>query len=396
MRIDFSRTAMRRSRSPGWRKRNFSRFLSYFLPRKRALEEKMLSCTLIEATASGRARACGSPKTPTPAGLVLRMPLAAAAALLLAAAGASAGAERVQTLQLEAGWNAVFLDVDPADDAVEAVFDPELVDVVARYFEPTSSVRFITDPAEEPWKEPGWGVWYGPRRAESFLSNLHAAHGGVAYLVHAVKAGTLSVRGEAGWRPPRWKGDSFNLVGFPVDALGMSFAEYFGGAGQRIGVRVYRLREGSWRKVTDLAGTRIRPGEACWVYCEGNTRYPGPLELRGPGARGIGFAEGGLSASIELHNRGNAPFSVVASLEANEGLPLYRRIAIPSELSSVAAPLSAPVSLGTLAPGQVDVLRLELREELLQGLQGAGGSAILKLSASNGVVLRVPIRYLAD
>ncbi len=313
--------------------------------------------------------------------------------LFITAPDVSSGAERTQQFQLAAGWNAIYLDVDPADDDVEAVFDAQLVDAVARYFEPATPVRFIESPDEEPWNSPAWSVWYAPQRAESFLTSLHAIHGGAAYLVHAVKAGTLSITGEARLRAPRWKTDSFNLAGFPVDAAGLTFAQYFAGAENRIGSRVYRLQNGSWQKVTNLAATQIRPGEACWVFCEGSTNYPGPLELRLTGASGIHFSARAAATTIELRNRVNAPFTVQASIEANDGLPLYRQLVDLSELTAESAPLNGVVSLGSLAPGGTTHLRLELRPEFFNG---NGSSAILKLATSNGVVLRVPIRYRPD
>src|SRR5690606_20577366 len=93
------------------------------------------------------------------------------AVLLILSCGAAGGAERTQEFQLVAGWNAIYLDVDPADDAVASSFQSGLVDVVARYFIPKTPVRFIEDSAEEPWNTAGWSVWYAPSREESFLNS---------------------------------------------------------------------------------------------------------------------------------------------------------------------------------------------------------------------------------
>jgi hypothetical protein len=307
--------------------------------------------------------------------------------------GSAQGSERTQEFQLAVGWNAIYLDVDPANEAVEAAFTSPLVDMVARYFVPETAVRFIEDSAEEPWNTAGWAVWYSPQRAESFLNSLHAVYGGAAYLVHAVKAGTLSVKGESKLRPAEWKVDSFNLTGFPVEALGLSFAEYFAGAENRIGSRVYRLNNGSWQKVTNLAATQIRPGEACWVYCDGSTSYPGPLEVRMPGSTSIQFNDRTSVVTVELRNRINTPFTVQVSIEENDGLPLYRQVVNLADLSVESSKLSSSISLGTLTPGSTTSLRLELRHEFLNG---SSTSAILKFVTSNGVVTRVPIFYRAD
>lgn len=320
--------------------------------------------------------------------------LAAAVLLLWLSIGClGQAAQRTQEFQLVEGWNAIYLDVTPANDAVEATFGSPLIDMVARYFEPTTQVRFIEDMNEEPWNMPGWSVWYGPQRAESFLTNLHAVHGGAAYLVHAVKAGPLSVTGEVKMHPKAWKSESFNLTGLPVETAGLTFATYFSGVENTLGRRVYRMSNGTWQKVTNLAGTPIKPGEAYWIYCEGKTDYPGPLELRTVGSGGINFSPRNVVTTVEMRNLIKTAFTVSASIEANDGLPLYRQVVNLAELSAESKAFSSASSLGSIEPGQTASLRLELRREFLSG---PGRSAILKLTTSNGVVLRLPILYNAD
>ncbi len=326
---------------------------------------------------------------------VFKGPWTRLAAVLCAAAAltAEAGTQRTQQFQLAAGWNAVYLDVDPGGLPVEEVFDTELVDAVARYFTPPTQVRFIESPDEEPWNSPGWSVWYSDKRAEAFLSNLHAVDGGTAYLVHAVKAGAMTVRGEVKPAQVKWKTDSFNLTGFATETAGITFAQYFAGAEGRLGARVYRMQNGGWQKITNLAGTPIKPGEACWVWCEGATSYNGPLELRMTGSNAVNFSQNNLVAVIELRNRINSPFSVQAAIESNDGLPLYRQAIDFTEAVAESRPFNGLTPVGTLAPGATTHLRLELRPELFTG---AGRAAILKFTTSNGVVARVPVRYRAE
>jgi hypothetical protein len=303
----------------------------------------------------------------------------------------AAGAARTQAFSLVEGWNAIYLDVQPEDDNLEAVFGNQIVDVVARYFDPTTPVRYIENAGEAPWNTAGWSVWYSPRRAESFLSNLHAVHGGAAYLVHAVKAGTLQITGEVKWRPVEWMAESFNLCGFPVETAGLTFAQYFAGSENRVGSRVYRLNKGIWEKITNLTSTQIKPGEACWVYCDGNTTYPGPLEIDATGGTTVHFNSRSLSKIVHLRNRSNASFAVSVSLEANDGLPLYRRVVNLSELTSESVLLTnAGATLGHVQPGATMPFRLDLRREFFNG---AGGSAILKFKTSQGMVLRVPVHF---
>ena len=64
------------------------------------------------------------------------------------------GLERTQVVELEAGWNAVYLEVEPEEAAPEAVFEGMPVDVVAQYFQRQSPVQFIANPEEVDFHKP--------------------------------------------------------------------------------------------------------------------------------------------------------------------------------------------------------------------------------------------------
>lgn len=305
-------------------------------------------------------------------------------------ASLDAATTRTQVIELGPGWNAVWLEVAPVDDLVPAVFDPEKVDVVARYFTPETQVRFIESPGEQAWNAPGWGVWYAPSRAEAFLTSLHAVQGNCAYLVHAKTACTLTVTGDVRYRPLRWNTESFNLTGLPVsETVKPTFARFFSGAGGRVGAQVYRLVEGSWQKVSNPATAQIRSGEAYWIYCEGKTNYQGPLELRFTGSDSLSLGRGSNLSVIEFANRATNAFSVNASIEAGGTLPLFRSVPDLANLTSRSEPMTGGTDLGNLSAGDVSKFRLELRPALMTG---AAGSALLKLSTSDGIVLRVPVQ----
>lgn len=318
------------------------------------------------------------------------MVVAAFLVFLLGNPGLRAGTTRTQQIALAEGWNAIYLDVQPVNASVAAVFDPAKVDFVARYFTPLTPVRFIENPAEQAWNTPAWGVWYAPDRAEAFLTTLHAVDGGCAYLVRARSAFTLNVTGEVRFRPLRWNMDSYNLTGLPAEgAARPTFARFFSGAAGRVGAKVFRLVEGSWQKVIDLATAEIRPGEAYWIYCEGKTNYQGPLELRFTGLDSVSFGNGSNVSVIELANRATNPFSVKASIESGEDLPLFRSVPDLENLTSRAEALVSDANLGNLSPEGVSQFRLEFRPALMTA---PSGGAVLKLSTSDGIVLRVPVR----
>lgn len=191
---------------------------------------------------------------------------------------AEALAMRAQTLGLQAGWNAVFLEVDPANPEPEAVFDGTPVDIAASFFERTASAQFVVNPEANIHKRAGWGVWYGPDRPDQFLSTLHSISGQRAYLLHATEDYVWEVEGYVVRLDMQWRPDAFNLVGFTVAAQGPpSFGEFFGGSSAHSGSAIYRLENNAWRRVVDPAAESMRSGEAFWIYCAGGSTYQGPL-----------------------------------------------------------------------------------------------------------------------
>jgi len=297
-----------------------------------------------------------------------------------------------QTLPLQSGWNAVFLEVEPADPAPNAVFAGTPVDVVARYFPRTSSVQFISDPADAPWNEPGWGVWYASGRPESVVSSLHAIHGQKAYLVHAAADHVWRLTGNASFARLRWQADSFNLLGFAVDEQSPpTFDRFFAGAGGRIGQRIYRLGAGGkWQPVTAPATTRLRSGEAYWVYCQGRTDYQGPLDVTVPGLGELDFGVAGAALEIQFLNASSDPASVAVEVVSTRGdLPLARVTRDLTTLQTSYPDLPPLTTFSAVAPGRMDFLRLQVRREAMTAVEQV---RLLKLTSSQGVRYWIPVR----
>lgn len=299
---------------------------------------------------------------------------------------------RQQTLNLRAGWNAVFLEVEPLDASPLAVFTNTPVEIAARYFPRTSSVQFISNPGDAPWNEPGWGVWYAPARPESVVSSLHAIHGQTAYLVRASADYTWRVTGKAAFSRMRWQADSFNLTGFSLDEQSPpTFERFFAGAEGRIGQRVYRLdASGKWQPVTLPAATTMTSGEACWVYCRGKTDYQGPLDLRTPGLDGLDFGSSGSQMTLGFLN--TSPEAATLAVEVVEGggdLPLAQVVQDLSSLQRSYPDLQPLTPLPALLPGQRSELSLQARRE---AMTAAVQTRLLKITSSQGVRFWIPVR----
>jgi len=312
------------------------------------------------------------------------------------AASAATGTTRTQVVQLQKGWNAVFLEVYPAASAPEAVFSNAPVSIVAAHFPLPNSVEFITDPSRINWKKEGWGVWYAPSREDAFLSSLHAIEGNRAYLIFTERDFTWTVEGDVQLEKQRWKANCFNLAGFGVDEVSPpTFGKFFAGSKAHVQPRIYRLVNDRWAKVTAPDATLMKSGEACWVYCDGASDYQGPLAVTIPMGTGLAFGNSGSGqVSILLANNSTDPM-VVSTGTSDGGLPLayVLRGLAEDHIEPLFLDLPASYSMPAMETGQQTILRLQVRRErMAQNFQ----SSLLKISSDNGVRVWVPVAAQRD
>jgi hypothetical protein len=226
--------------------------------------------------------------------------------LALAVPALRADTLRTQEIQLQRGWNAVFLEVFPSDSTPAAVFTGTPVDIVASYFARNSSAQFITDPGANMFQEMGWGVWYATNRADAFLKTLHSIYGQQPYLVHAKSDFTWRITGTVQPGEVRWQPDSYNFTGAALASSGApTFAQFFAGSQAHRHNRIYRLANGAWRRVSDPTAEAMRAGEAFWIYCDGNSRYQGPLEVETSTRNGVVLTTG--ADAVILRNQTGHP-----------------------------------------------------------------------------------------
>ncbi len=321
-----------------------------------------------------------------------------AAAALAALAALSTGTEpelaanqfpeRTQELELRAGWNSVWLEVSPADTAADAVFADLPVDVCARHLRPVAGGEFIRNPAEQPFNQEGWSVWYAPTREDAAIRTLDRIHGHAAYLVHARAACRWTVAGTQQFRSHRWKHGGFTLAGFAVDPeRPPTFAQYFAGAAGRVGSRIFRLVDDRWQLAAPA--TRIRPGEACWVYAEGDSDYQGPVTVDlGLPALDFGTTSERLALKLVNSSAGEATLSAELLAPGAAGtLPIQQ---VDLHAATLTTTTHAVTGSGTVLPGgTAETLRLSLRRDLMaQPAQ----TALLKITDGAGACVLVPVR----
>ncbi|MCK5804811.1 MAG: hypothetical protein KAI66_18380 [Lentisphaeria bacterium] len=300
----------------------------------------------------------------------------------------SAQTVRTQTIELQAGWNAIFIEVEPAAPAPADVFEGAPVEIVSTYFADKSPVEFIRDPDEQSWTDSGWSTWYAPERDDAFLSKLHAIQANQPYLVKMSAAHSLIIEGEVKFKHLVWQPSSLNFVGFHVHGTSPpTFETFFADSTALAGQRVYKLVDGHWRIVTNPTGETIQAGTAYWVYCKKGSAHQGPLTVAIPYGDSIDFGGRSTIQTINMTNTGTDPVDVTIT-DLGRTLPMAYRVYDPDTGETTYTDLPASLAIATLDPGGSYTLSLLVkREDFTEQEQ----STILKIATDSGVILHVAV-----
>ena len=293
---------------------------------------------------------------------------ASAVFLILAFCAVARAAPVSQTVTLKGGWNAVYLEVDPAnaeDPAVVLAGIPNLLSVWA--WNPRSSpVEFITNPNVLEPNGPTMLSWFP---GNALLTNLHAIYGGQGYLIHRAEGASdhpWSVAGEPVVPRIDWKPDSFNFVGFNLEAGSEPlFQDFFSASAAHAGQEVFVLdnASSSWMKV-ESPSARMSRGEAFWVFCKGDSEFTGTLGVKLDNSQGLLFGAQLVDRTLEILNRSAGAMSVTVTVSSGDPQLKYLvfnpaappatwpdLFASPPAAYAVTAAGSAVVNLGVLRAG---------------------------------------------
>lgn len=312
-------------------------------------------------------------------------------------------AMRAQTMALNAGWNAVWLEVEPEAATPEEIFAGKPVDIVAAYTLPVSEAQFAKSTTVNMQSLAGWNVWYAPQRADAPLSRLGRLNGNKGYLIHALETATLEIRGSVLMADVRWTPNCYNLVGFSVQTPGgPTFKQFFQGSPAHNHNKIYRLVNGTWRQVLTPDTETLRTGEAFWIYCAGASDYPGPLQVSSSAKVGVYLTETG-SCNLSFLNRTAHPlaFTLEQVTSGNSDVPMAALVTmyknnVVGEVGS--APVDFPAGAWSQAfpeyeAGTGVTLPLALRP---QGLDKGTYTSLLKVTTDLGSVTYVPVTAVKE
>ena len=176
----------------------------------------------------------------------MRTKLSSVVLLGLVVGAVSAQAQWVsQNFALQAGWNAIYLHVQPEPRALDVAFTNLPVDMVYKWQRPEAAIQFDVDPGN-PFPRPGdWQTWYPPVSDRQFLSSFGDLLANQAYYIHVtnVSGCALNLKGTPVLNSYTWPGNAYSLYGLPVpSSAAPTFTDFFSATATRIKIPLLSFR----------------------------------------------------------------------------------------------------------------------------------------------------------
>ncbi len=211
-----------------------------------------------------------------------------------------------QTIRLNPGWNAVYIDVQPEPSDVDSVFGSFPVGSAWVWNRPGQPVEFVDDPASLVPNKPEWLTYFPTNSPAVKARNLLQISGGRPMIINleGTKAVDLVLVGRPVSPVYKWVADGYNLVGFPLeDQATHTFETLFKGVPAHAGKPVLKMNNsGQWTRVLDLVAERVLPGSAYWVYSAGPSQFGGTVEATTDQGNRLSFGDTLVETRLQLGN----------------------------------------------------------------------------------------------
>ena len=296
-----------------------------------------------------------------------------------------------ESIDLQAGWNAVWLNVEPEPNTLDDILAglPSLDYQAIWTFDGNSGPAGVSGGAPGRW-------FFHDRDVPATLSSLRVLHGHRGYLIHMRSAGQLRLAGRPVIRDHRFSGRTSNLFGDLTDPTSgaFSFEEYFAHP-KAMG----KIRAGGTpvkHDIVTMSGgmlvrksltNAIQANVAYWVNVVQDFEYSGPLDITSS-ANGLSFGRttslrtlsvevpsSASSRTLTLEALPCAVLSVTGSCSASGQDVDWLEFRDPTQAGlPVWQPLSSGLSLA-VPPGATSV-EVELRArraELATSARNRGG-----------------------
>jgi hypothetical protein len=234
-----------------------------------------------------------------------------------------------RSFDLHAGWNSVYLEVDPAPAEADLLFQGKPFAAVWTFapdqlIEGPPDCVDPDDPSCVPRLDSRWRVWVPPAAPGRIGISLRVLRGGHVYLIKATEPFTWAVTGKPSGARTAWR-TGYNLAGFHVvdDPIAApTFASYLAPSSAHSATAIFELQtDGSLLRITDLGGTRITPGRGVWVKSGEDTEYDGPVAIDNGSLRHVDFGRSLLEHAMTLENLTSAARDIMLTNLASAPVP---------------------------------------------------------------------------
>ncbi|MBR1608993.1 MAG: hypothetical protein IJ678_05190 [Kiritimatiellae bacterium] len=308
-----------------------------------------------------------------------------------------------ETMTLEKGWNAIYLESTPDSPACDDFFRGAPVERVAAYHSDAySSTRQIADDGTLIAQKPlSWYVWVP---GDETASTMTALSGGRVYMVYASGTWTKTFLGVPAAPQQTWRATSgdtgfMNIAGVSADAdAAVTAKTYFGEGpfGAASGV-AYQIGGSNPLAPTFLpmmlgAKVKLQGGKAYALAATKDGDWPGAIGFSGTAS--VAFDTGDF-ASVTLKNFGTAErtftVKIVASADGAERFPAGLKRGVKDEKgdeSWIDVEQGAAWDVA-LAPDALATLKFAIDRTAME--DGATYAAVMQIGDNGGTQMRVRI-----
>ena len=215
-----------------------------------------------------------------------------------------------EEINLQPGWNAIFVNVEPCPEECDDIFAGTPVESVWKWNRRFVPQQFEVDPNELVPEDPHWRVWLPADHPQSFLRRLFALGAGNAYLVKVATNASpfvLQLKGRVVVPAIEWYPHTINLVGTAASPEGgPTFNDYFAYTPEIDTTRgyyneIYRIDpSGRIRRIVAAGRDRVEAGRAYWIRCAARPAAAAPVEV--PAGSELDFGEVGIESDLEILN----------------------------------------------------------------------------------------------
>lgn len=218
-----------------------------------------------------------------------------------------------QDVPLRAGWNAVYLHVQPEPRSLDTLFGSLPIETVWQW-ERWEGMRSIEFAADQTFPRAGdWKVWFPPSAPERELTGFSDLISDTAYLIKVAPGAanfTVGIKGRPLLNSYLWAGNAYNLFGLPVPAASSpTFTEFFSFTDAvetsfLEGGRIYSVGAGGQEQlIYQPHREALKRGQAYWILSSELSRYAGPLSIELDSAGSwLDFGRGTQAKGVTVRN----------------------------------------------------------------------------------------------